>query len=53
MSFLDYLMFQKGIDAKVFGEKLMTTAIYSSHVSSNENTVTISMQKGGGSNEED
>ena len=31
----------------------MTTAIYSSHVSSNENTVTISMQKGGGSNEED
>ena len=50
---MDYLMFQKGIDAKVFGEKLMTTAIYSSHVSSNENTVTISMQKGGGSNEED
>lgn len=52
-SVMDYLMFQKGIDAKVFGEKLMTTAIYSSHVSSNENTVTISMQKGGGSNEED
>lgn len=52
-SAMDYLMFQKGIDAKVFGEKLMTTAIYSSHVSSNENTVTISMQKGGGSNEED
>lgn len=46
-------MFQKKIDAKAFGDKLMTAAIYSSHVSADENTVTISMQKGDGSDEED
>lgn len=50
---MDYVMFQKKIDAKAFGDKLMTAAIYSSHVSADENTVTISMQKGDGSDEED
>ena len=46
-------MFQNGIDAKAFGEKLMTTAIYSSRVSVDEETVTISMQKGGDGDDED
>lgn len=50
---MDYLMFQNGIDAKAFGEKLMTTAIYSSRVSVDEETVTISMQKGGDGDDED
>ena len=44
---MDYLMFQQSIDAKAFGEKLMTTAMYSSRVSADDDTVTVSMQKGG------
>ena len=50
---MDYLMFQQGIDAKAFGEKLMTTAMYSSRVSADDDTVTISMQKGGDSDGKD
>ena len=44
---MDYLMFKKGIDAKTFSEKLTTTAMYSSHVSADSDTVTITMQKDG------
>lgn len=44
---MDYLMFQKGIDAKNFGEKLLSAAMYSSNVSTDNETVTIAMQKGG------
>lgn len=46
-------MFQKGIDAKALGEKLMTTAMYSSRVSADDETVTVSMQKGGDGDDED
>lgn len=50
---MDYLMFQKSIDAKVFGEKLLDTAMYSSRVSAEETDVTISLKKGGDINGED
>lgn len=50
---MDYLMFQKGIDVKVFGEKLLDTAMYSSRVSEGESDVTISLKKGGEDNGED
>ena len=46
---MDYLMFQQGIDVKEFGEKLLDTAMYSSHVSSNKSDVTINLKKGGNS----
>lgn len=44
---MDYLMFQKGIDVKEFGEKLLETAMYSSHVSADDDSVTVVMRKGG------
>ena len=50
---MDYLMFQKGIDAKAFGEKLLDTAMYSSRVNVNNEDVTISLKKGGGGDGED
>lgn len=50
---MDYLMFQKGIDAKAFGEKLLDMAMYSSRVSEGESDVTISLKKGGEDNGED
>lgn len=43
---MDYLMFRKGIDTKDFGERLLSTALYSSDVGTGEGAVTISMQKG-------
>lgn len=50
---MDYLMFQKGIDMKEFGEKLLDTAMYSSRVSADDESVTLTMQKGGGGDGED
>ena len=50
---MDYLMFKKGIDAKSFSEKLTSTAMYSSQVSIEDDTVTVSMQKGSNGNGED
>lgn len=50
---MDYLMFQKGIDAKAFGEKLLDTAMYSSRVRADDDDVTISLKKGGDGNGED
>lgn len=44
---MDYLMFQQGIDAKAFGEKLLDTAMYSSRVSADDKSVTVTMRKGG------
>lgn len=44
---MDYLMFQHGIDAKQFGEKLLGTAMHSSRVSADDETVTLTMRKGG------
>ena len=46
---MDYLMFQKGIDSKEFGEKLMNAAMYSSRVNADDATVIVTMQKGGDS----
>ena len=50
---MDYIMFKKGIDTKDFGEKLLERAMYSSNVEADGETVTISMKKGGTSNEKD
>ena len=46
-------MFQKGIDMKEFGEKLLDTAMYSSRVSADDESVIVTMQKGGGGDGED
>ena len=50
---MDYLMFQQGIDAKMFGEKLLETVMYSSKVDADENNVLITLQKDGAANGED
>lgn len=50
---MDYLMFQKCIDARAFSEKLMSAVMYSSQVRSDDKTVTVAMQKGSGSDDED
>lgn len=50
---MDYLMFQKGIDAKEFGEKLLDTAMYSSRVSTDSESVTLTMRKGDDGDGED
>lgn len=50
---MDYLMFQKGIDAKAFGEKLLDTAMYSSCVSAEDLGVTIRLKKGDDINDKD
>lgn len=50
---IDYLMFQQGIDAKVFGEKLLDTAMYSSRVSADNESVTLTIRKGGDGDGED
>lgn len=46
-------MFQKGIDTKDFGERLLNKAMYSSKVEADDKTVTISMEKGGTRSEKD
>ena len=43
---MDYLMFQRGIDAKEFGEKLLNAAMYSSKISSDDGEVSISLKAG-------
>jgi hypothetical protein len=48
---MDYLMFKEGIDAKEFGEKLFETAMYSSTVSADDESVNIALKKGGVKNE--
>lgn len=50
---MDYLMFQRGIDAKEFGEKLMHTAMYASSVKVDDDSVSVVMQKGGDADGED
>lgn len=42
---LNYLMFQQGIDAKEFGEKLLETVMYSSSVSAEHGRVQVSMNQ--------
>lgn len=43
---IDYLMFEKGIDAKEFGEKLLSSIIYSSDVEDKNSRICISLKKG-------
>ena len=43
---MDYLMFQKGIDAKEFCDKLLTHAMYSSKISHSDDNVQISIKVG-------
>lgn len=43
---LDYLMYQKGIDAKEFGDKLLSVAMYSSDISMAAGKVSISITAG-------
>lgn len=45
---MEYLMFQRGIDAKQFGEQLLDTVLYSGRVSLDDETVTISVKRGVG-----
>ena len=42
----DYLMFQNGIDAKEFKERLLEATMYSSDIEGDEKSVTLKMQKG-------
>lgn len=42
---LNYLMFQKGIDAKEFEEKLFEMTLYSSHVTEDERSISIVIKK--------
>jgi len=42
---MEYLMFQRGIDAKQFGEKLLDTVMYSSQVEAANESVTVTMKK--------
>lgn len=44
---MDYLMFQRGIDVKDFGEKLLNTVMYSSGISDEDKSVTVAIAKVG------
>lgn len=46
---MDYICFKKGIDTKVFSEKLLNAALYGSEVSSDDTGINIKI--GGGSND--
>lgn len=50
---MDYLMFRQDIDAKAFGEKLLDIAMYSSRVSADDESVTLTMRKGSDGDGED
>lgn len=43
---MDYIMFQKGIDVKEFGDKLLNSAMYSSNIDEKDNQICISLNKG-------
>lgn len=43
---MDYLMFQRGIDVKDFGEKLLSRTMYSGTVSEKEDSVVITLERG-------
>ena len=42
---LDYLLFQRGIDAREFEERLAKAALYTSRVDGTGDTITISLPK--------
>ena len=43
---MDYLMFQKGIDVKEFGDNLLNKTMYSGTVSEKEDSVVITLERG-------
>lgn len=43
---LEYLMFRRGMDAKLFREQLLDTVLYSGQVGTDGETVTISVKRG-------
>ena len=43
---MDYLMFQRGIDTKEFGDKLLSSAMYSSDINMSDDNVCISIKAG-------
>lgn len=43
---MNYLMFQRGIDVKEFGDKLLATAMYSSEINRSDNSVNITIKTG-------
>ena len=43
---MDYLCFKHGIDTKVFGDKLLNAALYSSKVTADEKSVNIKINRG-------
>lgn len=49
---MDYLMFQHGIDAKTFGDKLLNTVMYSSSISDEGESVTVAIAKVGDTDDE-
>ena len=49
---MDYLMFQRGLDAKELGRKLLGAAMYPSSVGADGDFVTVSMRKGDGDGED-
>ena len=50
---MDYLMFQRGIDTKEFGDKLLNAVMYSSRISDSDDLVSIALVKGGDTDGED
>lgn len=48
---MDYLMFQRGIDVRAFGDKLLNTVMYSSGVSNEDEAVTVFIAKDGGADD--
>lgn len=50
---MDYLLFKKVIDAKELAARLTDVVMYSSRVDSDDETVTITVRKEGGHNDED
>lgn len=44
---MDYLCFKQGIDTKEFGDVLLNAMLYSSEISSNDDSVSIKLKKGG------
>lgn len=50
---MDYLMFERGIDTKVFGENLLGTVMYGSKINDVNDAIEITVPKGGDSNGKD
>lgn len=47
---MDYLMFEQGIDSKAFSETLLKKVMYSSHISADDNVISITLNREGSGN---